>query len=175
MSRPDVRRSRGFTLMEMVTSCLVISLLMVTLGYALKLALVSTGNGATQAAATLDAGDVVGRITDDLNEAINFTEKTSSAVTFTVPDRDGDGNVEKIRYVWWPTAGTYTILGTGSSGSGGSGSGSGSGSGGSGGGGLLGGLLGVPNSIAWPRPDVRAALRASPKSAATRLAAISTR
>jgi hypothetical protein len=120
-------------LIEMVTSCLVISLLMVTLGYALKLALVSTGNGATQTAATLDAGDVVGRVTDDLNEAINFTEKTSNAVTFTVPDRDGDGNVEKIRYVWWPTTGTYTIPGTGSSG--------GSGGGSSGGDGLLGGLV----------------------------------
>ena len=76
------RRSRGFTLMEMVTSCLVISLIMVSLGYALKLALVSTGNGAAQAAATLDAGDVVGRITDDLNEAINFG---SPANGYTMP------------------------------------------------------------------------------------------
>jgi hypothetical protein len=127
-------RSHAFTLMEMVTSCIVISLLMMSLGYALKLALVSTGNGAAQAVATLDAGDVVGRITDDLNEAINFTEKTATSVTFTVPDRDGDGNVEKLRYVWWPTAGTYTIPG--------SGGGSGSGGSSSGGGGLLGGLLG---------------------------------
>ena len=109
------RRPGGFTLMEMVTSCLVISLIMVSLGYALKLALVSTGSGAAQAAATLDAGDVVGRVTDDLNEAINFTEKTSNSVTFTVPDRDGDKNDEKIRYVWWPTNGTYTIPGSGGS------------------------------------------------------------
>jgi hypothetical protein len=121
--------------MEMMASCLVLALLVVTLGYALKLALASTGNGAAQAAATLDAGDVVGRITDDLNEAINFTEKTSNSVTFTVPDRDGDGNPEKIRYQWWPTAGTYTIPGSGGSSGGTTGSGSG-------GGGLLGGLLG---------------------------------
>jgi hypothetical protein len=129
------RRPRAFTLMEMVTSCLIVSLLMLTVGYGLKLALLSAGNGALQASASLEGTDIVERITDDLNEATNFTEKTATAVTFTVPDRDGDAakTPEKIRYQWWPTSGTYTI----SSGS----------TSGSSGGGAIGGLLGTVSGV----------------------------
>jgi hypothetical protein len=127
---------RGFTLMEMVTSCLIVSLLMVSMGYGLKLALVSTGSGAAYATSSLEATDLVQRVTDDLNEAIGFTEKSTNAVTFTVPERDGDGQPEKIRYAWYGSSGgTITIPGTSDS--------SGSGSGGStSSGGLLGGLIG---------------------------------
>ncbi len=98
-------RSGGFTLVEMVTSCAILSLLMLSLGYGLKLALISTGDGAAMAASSLEASDLVERVTDDLNEATNFTEKTSQAVTFTVPDRGADGTPDKIRYAWWPTGG----------------------------------------------------------------------
>lgn len=135
-TNPRSARRAGFTLMEMVTSCIVISIMMLSLGYALKLALVSTGTGATQAAASLDAADVVERLTDDLNEANGFSQRTAAVVTFTVPDRgpedDADADDDKIRYEYFPTAGNIVIPG----------SGSGSGSSGSGGGGLLGGLLG---------------------------------
>jgi Tfp pilus assembly protein PilV len=109
------RRAGGFTLIEMVTSCIVLSMLMLSLGYGLKLVLVSTGNGALQSAQTLEAADVVERVADDLNVAMNFTEKTATAVTFTVPDREGgdaDTDPDKISYQWWPTDGTVTIPGT---------------------------------------------------------------
>src|SRR3954471_17350270 len=124
------RVARAFTLMEMVTSCIILSLLMLAIGYGLKLALVSTGNGALQSTASLEGGDIVERITDDMNEAIDFPEQTANSVTFHVPDRDGDAakTPEKIRYKWWPVTDTYTIAGTGSGGSGG-------------GGGLIGGVL----------------------------------
>jgi hypothetical protein len=127
------RRHAAFTLMEMVTSCVILSMVMLSLGYGLKLALVSTGTGAAQSVASLDASDVVERVTDDMNEALNFTEKTAQAVTFTVPDRGTDGTPDTIRYQWWPTGGSFTIPGSGSGGSGGSGSG----------GELLGGILGA--------------------------------
>lgn len=102
---------RAFTLIEMITSCAILSLLMVALGYGLKLALVSTGNGASQAAAALAATAVVERVTDDMNEALNFTEKTSEAVTFTVPYRGPTTTAsppppDEIRYQWWPAGGT---------------------------------------------------------------------
>jgi hypothetical protein len=125
------RRRRAFTLVEMVTSCLIMSIIMVALGYGLKLALTSTGEGAAQAVASIDAADCVERITDDMTEASTFTEKTSQAVTFTVPDRNADGQTDKIRYAWWPSGGTYAVT-----------------SGSSGGGGVLGGLLsGVTNLL----------------------------
>jgi hypothetical protein len=100
-------------MVEMVTSCAILALLMLALGYGLKLALVSTGAGAARAVATRDATDVVERVTDDLNEAINFTEKGPEAVTFTVPNRGPDlppGSPprppDEIRYQWWPAGGT---------------------------------------------------------------------
>lgn len=107
------RLRRAFTLIEMVTSCAILSLLMLALGYGLKLALVSTGNGATQAAAA-EATAVVERVTDDLNEALNFTEKTAEAVTFTVPSRAATTQPlggappapDQVRYQWWPAGGT---------------------------------------------------------------------
>jgi hypothetical protein len=45
------------------------------------------------------------RIATDLRLALNFTERTATALTFTVPDRTGDGVVETIRYSWSGTAG----------------------------------------------------------------------
>lgn len=107
-SRGQAGFRRAFTLIEMVTSCAILSLLMLALGYGLKLALVSTGNGATQAAAAAEATGVVERVSDDLNEALNFTEKTAEAVTFTVPNRAATTQPAgtEIRYQWWPTGGT---------------------------------------------------------------------
>ena len=103
----------AFTLVEMVTSCAILSLLMLALGYGLKLALVSTGEGATQAAALLDSTAVIERVTDDLNEATNFTEKAGESVTFTVPRRGPttlpagtEPPPDEIRYKWWPAGGT---------------------------------------------------------------------
>ena len=127
-SRRPSTRIAAFTMVEMVTSCMILSMIMLALGYGLRLALISTGNGATQSFQSLEGSELVERATDDLNEAMNFTEKTSTAVTFTVPDRTGDNQPETIRYAWWPTAGTVVIPGTAESGSGG---------------GLLGGLLTV--------------------------------
>lgn len=41
----------------------------------------------------------------DLNVAITFTERTDKAVSFKVPDRDGDGLPELVRYAWSGNAG----------------------------------------------------------------------
>ncbi len=43
------------------------------------------------------------QLTGDLRLALGFTERTTKAVTFTVPDRTGDGAVETIRYSWTGT------------------------------------------------------------------------
>ena len=46
----------------------------------------------------------------DLRLATGFTERTSKAATFTVPDRDGDGKQEKLRYAWSGTSGDPLTL-----------------------------------------------------------------
>jgi hypothetical protein len=46
----------------------------------------------------------------DLRDAIAFSERTASAVTFQVPDRDGDTLAETIRYSWSGTAGDPLMM-----------------------------------------------------------------
>jgi len=52
-----------------------------------------------------DSSGATRRIHDDLQFAVQFTERTAQAATFTVPDRDGDGVKETIRYAWTGVAG----------------------------------------------------------------------
>ncbi len=70
-----------------------------------------SSGGKTRTARVLD------QIVRDLRHAQRFSEQTSTAVTFTVPDRNGDGMVETIRYAWNGVPGdplTYEFNGMGS-------------------------------------------------------------
>lgn len=51
------------------------------------------------------ASEVLGELSADLALARSFSERTATAVTFDVPDRDGDLHPETIRYAWSGTAG----------------------------------------------------------------------
>ncbi|GAB5407270.1 MAG: hypothetical protein Aurels2KO_55010 [Aureliella sp.] len=53
----------------------------------------------------LDAVFAVDEILTDMQFATSFTERTTTSVEFRVPDRDGDGSKETIRYAWSGTAG----------------------------------------------------------------------
>ena len=55
---------------------------------------------ASDASCAAQSADVSSQIVADLNVALNFTETTPAAVTFTVPDRTGDGSPDTIRYFW---------------------------------------------------------------------------
>lgn len=80
-------------------------LLIAGLGSAMMLTLKTLPTDATAGAENNRASRVLSQLADDLQHATNFTEQTASAVTFTVPDRDGDGKVETLRYSWNGTAG----------------------------------------------------------------------
>jgi hypothetical protein len=62
-------------------------------------------DGTSEAARSAVAGRAAARVLADLNVATGFTERTAKAVTFTVPDRNGDNQPETIRYAWSGTAG----------------------------------------------------------------------
>lgn len=62
-------------------------------------------DGKDPATKTADAAEVLTDITAELGWALQFRELTNTAVTFTVPDRDGDGLPETIRYAWSGQAG----------------------------------------------------------------------
>lgn len=95
----------GFTMLEMVASVAVMSILVVGMSSSIFIVTRSLDTGTGPAAKTLEAADAADRFIADLNVAIAFTEQTANAVTFTVPDRDGDGMAETIRYAWTGIAG----------------------------------------------------------------------
>ncbi|MBM4074622.1 MAG: hypothetical protein FJ267_03150, partial [Planctomycetes bacterium] len=66
--------------------------------------------GDTGTGARAIATDVQKDLLADLQRATGFTERTAKAVTFTVPDRDGNGRPETLRYAWSGTAGNPLTL-----------------------------------------------------------------
>lgn len=108
------RRGHGYTLIELVVSMPAATLLMASLASTLFIASQAfEGNG--PAVRKSAAGEVASDLMTDLSEAIRFSERTATAATFTVPDRDGDSNHETIRYAWSGTPGdplTYEYNGS---------------------------------------------------------------
>lgn len=90
----------GSAFLELIVSSVAASFLIVGMGSAVFLTVeaydasepVQTDNLATQAA--------LQQLSHDLAEAVKFSEQTATAITFTVPDRTGDGNDDTLRYTW---------------------------------------------------------------------------
>ena len=94
--------ARAFTLLEVMLSTVIIAMIMLAMTSVMTLStrcLTSRGEDVGR------ASDVIDEITTDLNLAESFSEKTATAVTFTVPDRDDNGSSETIRYSWSGTPG----------------------------------------------------------------------
>lgn len=105
---------RGYTLLE-----LVIGLGSATLlcgGMASAISVASRGMEATDSpqAQTADVVTAQRQIARDLQHALRFTERTATAITLLVPDRDNNGLPESVRYAWSGTPGdplTYSLNG----------------------------------------------------------------
>lgn len=96
---------RGYTLIELVIAS---SAGAVIVGGLASSMLISSKALAPDSAASADANRsalALSQLTGDLRHAIRFTERTDKAVTFTVPDRNGDTTAETLRYSWSGTAG----------------------------------------------------------------------
>lgn len=98
----DGRRRGGFTLIELLVSAAIVAVLAVAMGSAVMIASRAIGRRSpdSSAARSVSAAEAVEQMRSDLRTATSFTERQASAVTFTVPDRDGDGVQETIRYAW---------------------------------------------------------------------------
>jgi prepilin-type N-terminal cleavage/methylation domain-containing protein len=101
----QLRDRRGLTLIELVMSLLVFAILMV----AVEASLVASTKAIPDpksVTSTLSSGAAgVNRLTGELAYALTVTEMSANAITFTVPDRNGDGTPETIRYAWSGVAG----------------------------------------------------------------------
>lgn len=98
-------RRRGFTLAELMVSMVVTSILMVGLGSAILIASHALPERNTSTDALLEGSELVDQMAGELNCALAFTERSGTAVEFTVPDRNADLAAETIRYEWTGTLG----------------------------------------------------------------------
>jgi Tfp pilus assembly protein PilE len=95
------RRCGGFTLVELTTAMGVMCILLVAMASAVSFsANVLGGQGAVNQTNLLASADAADQMTDDLNVATAFTERTGTSLTFTVPDRVANGTPNQIRYAW---------------------------------------------------------------------------
>lgn|GEM_PF-1931470 len=98
-------RRGGFTLLEMVTSMALMVIVLGGMTSAVVVASRAIDDGTDPGVLTAEAAGVLTEISAEINFARQFDELTVSSVAFRVPDRDGDGRPEKIRYAWSQVAG----------------------------------------------------------------------
>src|SRR5690606_34267176 len=94
--------ARGFALVETVLSMALAAIVLLAMTSAIVLAsrALPTHAQAVTFNATVDAGGALAQLTGDVRYALHFGELTATAIAFSVPDRDGDGLPERIRYHW---------------------------------------------------------------------------
>jgi len=94
---------RGFSLLEAVLSTVILSVILAALVSVMLLA--SRALSAIAGTTVAEAGEAADQLTTDLSLAQAFSQREPNSVTFTVPDRTGDGQGETIRYWWSGVAG----------------------------------------------------------------------
>lgn len=103
---PSCRARRGFTLIEVTMTLLVMSVVLIATGSVIALSAKAATAALKPADARAAASDAADRIMAELQYATSVSEMTSQAVTFTVADRNNDGSPETIRYAWSGLAGS---------------------------------------------------------------------
>ena len=92
--------SRAFTLLELVIAISIMSMLSMAAMGMMMFSARQTATAAEIDQKSFNARDIIDEVMVDIAFALNFTERRSDAISFTVPDRTGDGIPESIRYAW---------------------------------------------------------------------------
>ena len=100
MTRRRPIHRRAFSLVELTVSMAVMTVLMGGLASAIVIASRAIPDDQSPISATLEGSDIAEQIAGELFCAQSFSQRTATAVTFTVADRTGDSVAETIRYAW---------------------------------------------------------------------------
>ncbi|RMF83723.1 MAG: hypothetical protein D6744_04185, partial [Planctomycetota bacterium] len=84
----------------MVVTLAIVGLLMTGIGSAVLIASRALPAEGDSEESLQDAAAAIDILIDELRAAIWIQEHTPTSITFSVSDRDGDGNAERIRYSW---------------------------------------------------------------------------
>jgi hypothetical protein len=93
-------RRAGFSLLELLLTLTITTIILGGMGSIVLLAGRTTRTAAGSSTPIMEAGHVLADLTADLRLAVTISERTATSIQFTVPDRDGDGGLESIRYAW---------------------------------------------------------------------------
>lgn len=95
----------GFTLLELSLSLVIVATIAIGLGSAVVIASRAVPVEDAPSRRIIENQRALDRMALEMSEASFFTERGATAVGFVVPDRDGDGDPEHIRYAWGGSAG----------------------------------------------------------------------
>ncbi len=99
------RRASGYTLIELLVSSSIASVLLVGMGSSIYIASQAFEADEAAPAEIAQADETLAQVLRDAQQATSVSELTATSATFTVPDRNGDGAEETIRYAWSGTPG----------------------------------------------------------------------
>jgi prepilin-type N-terminal cleavage/methylation domain-containing protein len=93
-------RVRAFTLLELVVATSVMAILATGIGSVFVLAARALPNARGPSETSITATTALDQLTADLRVATSITAASATSITFTVPDRTGDGVDDTITYSW---------------------------------------------------------------------------
>ncbi len=100
MGRETPVRPFGFTLVELVVALAIFTVIVGVLGTTLFVAQRGTETIGKQTASIVVARQLIDRVADDLARTVGLSTQTDTLVQFEIPDEDGDGFSEIVRYRW---------------------------------------------------------------------------
>lgn len=97
----------GFSLIELTVALASLAILLLAVQSAMLLVARAIPDGKSRASAIVNANQALDQLALDLQfaTAINSSRMSENDIELTVPDRNGDGVAETIRYTWPRTAG----------------------------------------------------------------------